>query len=172
MMIIIQASSSILPLGAISSENGFTSATPRLCSGLDKRKTELNTFWDRRIKKYDNKMFCRAVARLPAHRLEFNYFSRVSPRLDGVTLWSDENWWLPRGGRGLRQQWWNRIKMRWTTTITIITLTLNHKQSLRPLSLSVKCSYDYHRERKPKMVRLKSEESENSEVKENLKWWD
>ena len=152
-MIIIQASSSILHLGAISSENDFTSATPRLCSGLDQRKTELNTFWDRRMKKYDNNIFCRAVARLPAHRLEFNYFSRVSLcvdwlilwwkliltddmarppahrlefnyfsrvslRLGGVTLWSDDNWWLPRDGRGLRQQWWNRIKTRWTTTIT------------------------------------------------------
>ena len=117
-MILIQASSSILHLGAISSESDFTSATPRLCSGLDQRKTEWNTFWDRRIKKYDNNILCRAVARLPAHRLEFNYFSRVSLQLDGDTLWSDDNWWLPRDGRGLRQQWWNRIKTRWTTTIT------------------------------------------------------
>ena len=158
-MKIIQASSSILHLGAISSESDFTSATPRLCSGLDKRKTELNTFWDRRIKKYDNNILCRAVARLPAHRLEFNYFSRVSLHLDGDTLWSDDNWWLPRDGRGLRQQWWNRIKMRWTTTITIITLTLKHKQFFWPSSLSVKCSYgnrnDYHRERKPEIVRLR-----------------
>ena len=152
-MMIIQESSSILPLGAISSEKGFTSATLRLCSGLDQRKTELNTFWDRMLKIYDNRIFYRAVARLPAHRLEFNYFSKVSPCLGGVTLWSDDNWWpivtlshfdqmmiddYPEvaGGRGNSGGIGSR---RGGQPQSQITLTLKHKQSMWPLSLSFIC---------------------------------
>ena len=72
-------SSSTLHLGATFLESGFTSATPRPSSSEPNKRGVLGvSIIETVFKHWDKISLYRAVARLPAHRLEFNYFSRIS----------------------------------------------------------------------------------------------